>query len=116
MSDTPIVLNKVINNDSGILTGTYAYSPHPLPSNEPKMESNSSESIEKILSTSIQRAKQKITMLEGRQRDERAEGRQERASSKDGNSQSSNSALATAMKVLQSRVYELEKLVEGMER
>lgn len=37
MSETPIVDNKVINNDSGILTGTYAYSPNSLPPLELKV-------------------------------------------------------------------------------
>jgi hypothetical protein len=55
-------------------------------------------------------------MLEGRQREERGEGRLERASSKEGNSQAGNNALAAAMKVLQSRVSELERMVEGLER
>lgn len=41
-------------------------------------------------------------MLEGRQKEERGENRQERASSKE-----ANGAVATAMKVLQMRVYEL---------
>jgi hypothetical protein len=27
MSETPLVENKIINNDSGLLSGTYAYSP-----------------------------------------------------------------------------------------
>ena len=44
-------------------------------------------------------------MLEGRHKEERGESRQERASSKEGNG--NNSAIATAMKVLQMRVYEL---------
>lgn len=33
MSDTPISENKIINNDSALLTGTYAYSPHPPTNN-----------------------------------------------------------------------------------
>lgn len=104
MSETPVAEGKVISNDSGLFTGTYAYSPHPVSlQDNPKQENhNSADSIEKILSTSIQRAKQKITMLEGRQKEERGESRQERASSKE-----ANGAVATAMKVLQMRVYEL---------
>jgi len=27
MSETPLAEKKIINNDSGLLTGTYAYSP-----------------------------------------------------------------------------------------
>lgn len=66
-----------------------------------KQDNNQAESIEKILSSSIQRAKQKITMLETRQKEERSENKHERASSRDGH----NNAVASAMKVLQSRVH-----------
>jgi hypothetical protein len=64
MSETPLA-EKKINNDSGLLTATYAYSPKlSFPQEYPlKQETSQSDSIEKILSTSIQRAKQKITML-----------------------------------------------------
>lgn len=68
MSETPLAENKTISNDSG-LTATHAYSPN---SNFPPLKSESSnpaDSIEKILSSSIQRAKQKISNLEGKQRE-----------------------------------------------
>lgn len=70
MSETPLAENKIINNDSGI-TQMNAYSPNLLPSTSGKQENNQADSIEKILSSSIQRAKQKITMLEGKQKEER---------------------------------------------
>lgn len=106
MSETPLTQNKIINNDSGI-TQMNAYSPN-LPPSSVKQENNQADSIQKILSSSIQRAKQKITLLEGKQKEERQESK-DRASSK----QANNNAIAAAMKVLQSRVYELEQNIEN---
>lgn len=79
----------------------HAYSPNLTSPKEvnPKTDNAHTDSIEKILSSSIQRAKQKITILEGRQREERQDTK-ERASSKEGHT----NAIAAAMKVLQSRV------------
>lgn len=67
MSETPLAEKKIINNDSGI-TQMNAYTPN-FPPSTTKQEDNQADSIEKILSTSIQRAKQKITLLEGKQKE-----------------------------------------------
>jgi hypothetical protein len=71
MNQSTLTENKSINNESSI---SYASQPITSPShiNAPKQETNQADSIEKILSSSIQRAKQKITMLESRQREERS--------------------------------------------
>ena len=108
MNEKALLENKGISNDSGSLHLGQNYSPNlPVPQ-EGKKQENQSDSIEKILSSSIQRAKEKITMLEGRQqREERSANKADRASSKD----NTNHAIAGAMKVLQSRVSELEKSV-----
>ena len=62
MSDTPQADRTDDRKEVG-LTATHAYPPSP-------------DSVEHILSTSIQRAKQKITMLEGRGKEERSRSRE----------------------------------------
>ena len=99
MNETTLTENKSIHNESQ-LSSSHQTHQH-LKDSSTKPDSNSSESIEKILSSSIQRAKQKITMLEGRQKDEKGENKHERASSKD----NANNAIASAMKTLQCRVH-----------
>lgn len=104
MSETPQAERGPEGREGG-LTATHAYSPPP-------------DSVEHILSTSIQRAKQKITMLEGRAKEERSRSREasrDQASHAHKEAAGSN-AIASAMRVLQHRVAELEKVVEGHER